>query len=89
MLYAGSVSFKSNWPTARSKDSEALSGSDSSSGCGRLAKKVILLMGVTIEVEDPRCTSLVEGLVLEVDDARCGHVPVKMEDPRCQSLYMR
>ena len=46
-----------------------------------------LLEGVAIEMEDRRCTGLVEGLVLEVDDARCRHVPVRMEDPRCQNLH--
>jgi hypothetical protein len=45
-----------------------------------------LLMGVAIEMEDPRCASLHERRVPEADDARCRHAPVKMEDPRCQSL---
>jgi hypothetical protein len=47
-----------------------------------------LLAGVTIEAEDSRCRSLVEGLVLEVDDARCRHVAIRLEDPRCRNLHM-
>jgi hypothetical protein len=48
-----------------------------------------LLEGIAIGTEDSRCRSLVEGMALEVDDARCAYARIKMEDPRCQELRAR
>jgi hypothetical protein len=46
------------------------------------------LQSVVIEMEDTRCTSLVDRVAFEVEDCRCRTVTVQMEDPRCQNLRM-
>jgi len=42
---------------------------------------------VAMEMEDPRCKSLLHGLVHEMEDPRCESlrsVAIGMEDPRCR-----
>lgn len=52
-----------------------------------------LLMGVEIEMEDPRYKGphqdvILKGATIEIEDARCKRVGIEMEDPRCWSLHI-
>jgi hypothetical protein len=52
-----------------------------------------LLRGVTIEMEDLRCSGLlrgvVRGVVIEIEDPRCRKLEIEVEDPRCKALLVR
>lgn len=43
---------------------------------------------MVIEMEDPRCKSLLNRVVHEMQDPRYNRVAIKVEDPRCKSLLM-
>jgi len=44
-----------------------------------------LLNGMVIETEDLRCKSLRYRATNEMDDPRCARTAIEMEDPRCRS----
>ena len=44
------------------------------------------LDGMTVGIEDPRCSNLLPGTAAEIDDPRCGRQDFQMEDPRCAGL---
>jgi hypothetical protein len=45
-----------------------------------------LLNGMVIEMEDLRCKSLLYRAANEMEDPRCRNNPIEMEDPRCRGL---
>jgi hypothetical protein len=48
-----------------------------------------LLDGVTVGIEDPRCSSLPLGITAAIEDARYMRQELRMEDPRCMSMLGR